>query len=366
MMTLITGASGSGKSLFAEQYIDKKRKDEQDLVYLATMKPYGEETKKKITRHKEQRCQKGFQTIECYEKIEQLKLPIKDCCVLLECLSNLLANEMYPEIEEGSEEEARVQLKNEKEIVFPAIVQKIYQGILHLEEQCQHLVIVTNEIFSEPLPKWEDSAIYTKNLGLLNQRLANHAKKVYEVIAGVPILHKQMECLEIQEKSRFTTIKGKEIWKKREREESMLEKKILVLGGAFQGKTKWAKEYWQIPKEDCFDVRKSDFNKETKTLYQSKLVAHIEKMVEWYCQHEVEEESQTSQQDLEKCWVKIEKLWENAKNPILIVDEIGYGMVPMERNHRRYRELAGRMTCKLAEQADEVYRVIAGIPQRLK
>lgn len=366
MMTLITGASGSGKSLFAEQYIEKKRKEEQDLVYLATMKPYGEETKKKIHRHKEQRCEKNFQTLECYENIEQLELPTKNSCVLLECLSNLLANEMYPEIEEGSEEEARVPLKNEKEIVFPAIVQKIYQGILHLEEQCQHLVIVTNEIFSEPLPKWKDSSIYTRNLGLLNQRLANHANKVYEVIAGVPIFHKQMECLEIQEKSRCTTTKGKEIWEKGESEESMLEKKILVLGGAFQGKTKWAKEYWKIPKEDCFDVREEDFKKETKRLYEAKLVAHIEKMVEWYCQHEVEGKNQTSVQDLEKCWIKIEKLWKDGKFSILVVDEIGYGMVPMKRNDRRYRELTGRITCKFAEQADEVYRVIAGIPQRLK
>lgn len=356
MMTLITGASGSGKSLFAEQYIDKKRKEEQDLVYLATMKPYGEETKKKINRHKEQRGGKKFQTVECYENIEQLELPTKNCCVLLECLSNLLANEMYPEIEEGSE----------KEIAFPSIIQKIYQGILHLEEQCQHLVIVTNEIFSEPLPKWEDSVIYKRNLGLLNQMLANHAKVVYEVVAGIPIAHKQMEGFEIQEEFKDTAIKGQENWEKGEREERMSEKKILVLGGAFQGKTKWAKEYWHIPKEDCFDGRESDFKKETERLYEAKLVAHIEKMVEWYCQDEVEEKSQTSLQDLEKCWIKIEKMWKNGNYPVLIVDEMGYGMVPMERTDRRYRELTGRITCKLAEQADEVYRVIAGIPQRLK
>ena len=356
MMTLITGASGSGKSLFAEQYIDKKRKEEQDLVYLATMKPYGEETKKKINRHKEQRGGKKFQTVECYENIEQLELPTKNSCVLLECLSNLLANEMYPEIEEGSE----------KEIAFPSIIQKIYQGILHLEEQCQHLVIVTNEIFSEPLPKWEDSVIYTRNLGLLNQMLANHAKVVYEVVAGIPIAHKQMEGFEIQEEFKDTAIKGQENWEKGERGERMLEKKILVLGGAFQGKTKWAREYWKIPKKDCFDIREGDFNKERERLYQAKLVAHIEKMVEWYCQDEVEEKSQTSLQDLEKCWIKIEKMWKNGNYPVLIVDEMGYGMVPMERTDRRYRELTGRITCKLAEQADEVYRVIAGIPQRLK
>lgn len=335
MITLITGASGSGKSLFAEQYIHKKRKAEQKLVYIATMKPYGKETEEKINRHKIQRQGKEFQTIECYENIETITVPTKNSCVLLECLSNVLANEMYSETV-GNRDDA-------------IVVQKIYQGILQLEKKCEHLVIVTNEIFSEELPDWEDSAIYTRNLGILNQMLAKYAQNVYEVVAGIPLLQKNMSPSAIQE----------------EQGEMMLEKKIVVLGGAFQGKTQWAKEHWQIQEEECLDLKESSFDKESRSFDQLKLISHMEKMVEWYCKKEAKED-EISQQEIENCWFKIEKLWKNGNNPILIVDEIGYGMVPMEKTARKYRELTGRMTCKLAEQADEVYRVIAGIPQRLK
>ena len=39
---------------------------------------------------------------------------------------------------------------------------------------------------------------------------------------------------------------------------------------------------------------------------------------------------------------------------------------PIEKKDREYRELVGRISCLFAEHADEVYRVICGIAQKIK
>ncbi len=53
-------------------------------------------------------------------------------------------------------------------------------------------------------------------------------------------------------------------------------------------------------------------------------------------------------------------------NLVIISDEIGCGIVPMCADERRYRELVGRLQCFLAEKADKVFRVVCGVPQRIK
>ena len=56
----------------------------------------------------------------------------------------------------------------------------------------------------------------------------------------------------------------------------------------------------------------------------------------------------------------------NNSNSIVISDEIGNGIVPMDGFEREYRERTGRILVKLAQQADEVVRVICGIGQKIK
>lgn len=56
------------------------------------------------------------------------------------------------------------------------------------------------------------------------------------------------------------------------------------------------------------------------------------------------------------------------KNPdcIIVSDEVGNGIVPMEPIEREYRERVGRILIMLAKQAESVERVICGIGQRIK
>lgn len=51
---------------------------------------------------------------------------------------------------------------------------------------------------------------------------------------------------------------------------------------------------------------------------------------------------------------------------IVTMDEVGCGIVPLGKREREYREAAGRAGQQLAGQADRVYRVICGIPARIR
>lgn len=53
--------------------------------------------------------------------------------------------------------------------------------------------------------------------------------------------------------------------------------------------------------------------------------------------------------------------------PIVVVsDEIGLGMVPMHEGARAFRDLVGLVHQRLAERADDVRFVVAGLPLSLK
>ena len=51
---------------------------------------------------------------------------------------------------------------------------------------------------------------------------------------------------------------------------------------------------------------------------------------------------------------------------IVVSNEVGYGVVPPTRLGRSFRDICGRANQIMAEQAQEVYLVISGIPMRIK
>lgn len=63
---------------------------------------------------------------------------------------------------------------------------------------------------------------------------------------------------------------------------------------------------------------------------------------------------------------ELRKKTEKDPDIIIITDEIGNGIVPADRQEREFREWIGRLQIKLAEQADEVIRVMCGIGQKIK
>lgn len=66
-------------------------------------------------------------------------------------------------------------------------------------------------------------------------------------------------------------------------------------------------------------------------------------------------------------WEKmVETIYTANPDRILVTDEIGYGIVPIDPFEREYREETGRICCLLAEKSEEVWRVCCGLGTRLK
>ena len=184
------GGSASGKSSYAESFA-MSLQGEGRLLYIATMYPYkwntteiDPETMQRIERHRAMRADKGFDTVECYWHVEHIVAKRQDV-LLLECMSNLLANEMYlePDSNAGSDM---------AETMSP-VSNKIVQALIDLSTRVQELVIVTNDVFSDggSLTYDESTREYVKNLAEINCALAREAATVTEVVCGIPVIVKK-------------------------------------------------------------------------------------------------------------------------------------------------------------------------------
>ena len=60
------------------------------------------------------------------------------------------------------------------------------------------------------------------------------------------------------------------------------------------------------------------------------------------------------------------RLKEQNPEIILVTNELGYGVVPVDRFDREYRERTGRICCEISKEAKEVPRVICGIGTVIK
>ena len=190
MLHIVYGGSASGKSSYAESFA-MSLQGEGRLLYIATMYPYkwnttviDPETMQRIERHRAMRADKGFDTVECYRHVEHIVAKRQDV-LLLECMSNLLANEMYlePDSNAGSDM---------AETMSP-VSNKIVQALIDLSTRVQDVVIVTNDVFSDggSLTYDESTREYVKNLAEINCALARVAETVTEVVCGIPVIVKK-------------------------------------------------------------------------------------------------------------------------------------------------------------------------------
>lgn len=174
MIFLITGGSGSGKSAYAEK-LALTLAGNQPLYYFATMQVFDEESRLRVIRHQTQRKGKGFLTRECpFGLLESACDITSHSTILMECMSNLLANIMFDK-------------KNRTKSCEDIIIEQI-QTISGL---CQNLLLVTNEVFSDGNCYDNATEEYIQTLGSINCRLAALADEVYEVVYGLPVCLKE-------------------------------------------------------------------------------------------------------------------------------------------------------------------------------
>ena len=175
MVVTVTGGSGSGKSRMAEeisQALCGGRK-----LYIATMIVCDEESRKRMERHQRQRAGMYFETVEQPFGLERLTFKEKERLILLECMSNLIANELY-----GGENFAMRDPKETKETII--------RGIGHLREHAEHLVVVSNEMFRNGTYSVEMND-YLKVAGQVDRYLAGCSDIVIESVFGIPYFWKR-------------------------------------------------------------------------------------------------------------------------------------------------------------------------------
>lgn len=179
MITMITGGSGSGKSAYAEECLCQTGASFR--IYLATMEVFGEEGRRRVERHKALRAGKGFVTVERPRNLAGVAVmtPWEETAVLLECMSNLTANEFFAGGRAVTEAEE------------PFVEAKIIHGIGVLSSQAKDLILVTNEVFSDGIAYPEETMRYMAFLGRMNRKLAQMADRVVEVVCGIPVVGKE-------------------------------------------------------------------------------------------------------------------------------------------------------------------------------
>lgn len=125
---------------------------------------------------------------------------------------------------------------------------------------------------------------------------------------------------------------------------------ILVIGGTFQGKKEYVQNHFKISINEMTDGASCSL----EDIYSATCIAHFHEWIKRMLQEE------------RNIQAAVERMMKENPNVILITNELGYGLVPIEKFDREYRETTGRICTKLAAKATEVHRVICGIGQVIK
>ncbi len=172
-LILISGGSRSGKSDFGQQLAESLA---GPRIFLATCPEVDDEMAERIRRHREQRQNRGWQTVE-----EPLDLAgaLARCpdgaTVLIDCLTLWISNLMYKaDLQERHLDENEVREKAEQ--LADAVRQR--QGTV---------IMVTGEVGQGIVPDNRQARLYRDLVGRCNQCMGRRADAAYLVSCGIPL-----------------------------------------------------------------------------------------------------------------------------------------------------------------------------------
>ena len=125
---------------------------------------------------------------------------------------------------------------------------------------------------------------------------------------------------------------------------------IMIIGGAFQGKKDFAKERFSLSDTDVLDGEKCDIN----AVFSAGCVNNYHALIKRIIGEKIDPIEFT------------ERLCRENPNIIIITNEIGSGIIPLEKNERIWREYAGRAGCMIAKNSELVVRIFCGIAEVIK
>lgn len=124
----------------------------------------------------------------------------------------------------------------------------------------------------------------------------------------------------------------------------------LYIGGAFQGKLELACRENGLEAGDACRCEGCD----REEIFHAPLIDGLHHYVRRFIFTEEEREQ------------LLGRLRRENPEAVLVCDEVGCGVVPIDRRERDYRELTGRLLTGLAAEAEAVVRVYCGIGERIK
>ena len=122
---------------------------------------------------------------------------------------------------------------------------------------------------------------------------------------------------------------------------------IMITGGAYQGKTNFVRTHYSC---EIINGESCDFD----SVFKAECVSNYHQLIKRLIENGQDAVAYT------------EMLCRKNPELIVIINEIGCGIVPLEKNDRIWREQVGKAGCIIAENADTVVRMFCGIPTAIK
>lgn len=125
---------------------------------------------------------------------------------------------------------------------------------------------------------------------------------------------------------------------------------IMITGGAFHGKKDFVKNRFSIDENDILNGAECGFN----SIFSAKCVCDYQLFVGRLINEKIDPLEFT------------EKLCAENRNIIIIINEIGCGIIPLEKRERIWREQVSKAGCVIARNSSAVIRICCGIPTVIK
>ena len=122
---------------------------------------------------------------------------------------------------------------------------------------------------------------------------------------------------------------------------------VMITGGAYQGKTAYAMQNCGIPANEITDGKSCVPEEALK----ARCITDYHELV-----RRLGDEGMTF----------TEELCHRNDEAVIIMDEIGCGIIPLEKSERVWRENVGRCGCIIAAHSETVVRMVCGIPTFIK
>ena len=125
---------------------------------------------------------------------------------------------------------------------------------------------------------------------------------------------------------------------------------IMITGGAFQGKKEYVKNRFGFSDDEILNGGSCELD----AVFTAKCVTDYQLAVKRLLEENADPEEFTR------------RFCRENSGAVIIINEIGGGIIPLEKSERIWREETGRAGCIIAENSREVIRLVCGVPVKIK